>query len=102
MAELVVWAAPVAPLGTSSGTLSLSQLLPVVGAGQEPLGEVHPLVQLGDLLPESVHFGQQLGVLRVGDPPPNPFGKGSADRADRKEEQGSASEQKSDGEQALH
>jgi len=73
-----------------------------MGAGQEPFGKVYPLVQLGDFLPEGIHFGQQLGVLRGGDPPPNPFGKGSADWTDRKQEQGSASEQKSDREQAFH
>ncbi len=88
-----MWAAPAARLGGSSGTSSLSQLLAVMGAGQEPFGEVHPLVQLGDFLPESIHFGQQLGVLRGRNPPPDPFGKGSADWTDRKQEQGSASEQ---------
>jgi len=73
-----------------------------VGIGQKPFGEIHPLVQFGNFLPESIHFGQQLGVLRGRNPPPDPFGKGSADRTDRKQEQGSASEQKSDREQTFH
>ena len=46
-----------------------------MGAAQDPFGEIHPLVQLGDFLPESIHLGQQLGILRGRNPPPEPIGK---------------------------
>jgi hypothetical protein len=34
-----------------------------VGLEQNALGKIHPLVQLGHFLPESIYLGQELRVL---------------------------------------
>jgi hypothetical protein len=36
----------------------------ILGFHQNPFGEVHSLMELRHFLPQRVHLGQQLGILR--------------------------------------
>src|SRR5690606_24186974 len=80
---------------------------------QQPLGEVHPLVQLRHLGPELVHvrhlgpevvhLGEDvLGGLAGGPAPPDPGGDRLADRAERDRHEGPAAEDEADREDVFH
>jgi hypothetical protein len=45
-----------------------------MGFRQDPLGEINSFVQVGYFLPQSVDLGQELGILRRLNPPPEPVG----------------------------
>jgi hypothetical protein len=69
---------------------------------QDSLGEINPFVQLGHFLTQGIDLGQELGILS---------GRGSATeticqrpshRTYRKEEEGSSSEDQSDGEYPFY
>ena len=64
---------------------------------QNSLSKVHSLMELGHLLPQRIHLGQELRILGRLGMAAQAVGKRSAHRTNRKEEQSSPSEYECDG-----
>ena len=74
----------------------------ILAVQENTLGEVHPLVELGDLLSQRINLGLKLGIVCRLDVTPEPVGESLTDGAYGEEEQRPPSKDKCDCQYAFH